>query len=306
MLPEDPAMTRPTVWVVDDSPLDAKQAQKALCDWCSVEVFSDGSTVLEHLSAHPPPDVLVLDWVMPGISGIEVVKFLRSEKGRMPEVPVLLLTARQEPTADRRRAVGRGQRLPCQAVRPRRAPRARPGAGAVFSTASARGGGREGREGSAGQFSRRILRHRRSGVHHVRKYRGLSRRRGGGRARWARRQRVHADVGARFSLPIGGPVPAASAGRYHQGQSLLPVGSPPCGRAWSEHHDRAARRHRTTSSRAPQARFLLHRRPRSALAADGDAHPRGPSSHRQARATLGHVQPTICDGSRATSDRWSA
>src|SRR6476660_6194118 len=91
-------MTRPTVWVVDDSPLDAKQAQKALSDWCSVEVFSDGSAVLEHLSTHAPPDVLVLDWVMPGITGIEVVKFLRSEKGRMPEVPVLLLTARQQPT----------------------------------------------------------------------------------------------------------------------------------------------------------------------------------------------------------------
>jgi two-component system phosphate regulon sensor histidine kinase PhoR len=97
MIAEDRATMRPTVWVVDDSPLDATKAQKALSDWCSVEVFGDGSAALERISAHPPPDVLVLDWVMPGVSGIEVVRFLRSEKGRMPEVPVLLLTARQTP-----------------------------------------------------------------------------------------------------------------------------------------------------------------------------------------------------------------
>jgi signal transduction histidine kinase len=91
-------MARPTVWVVDDSPLDARKAEKALSEWCAVEVFIDGSVVLEHLSSRPPPDVLVLDWVMPGISGIEVVQFLRSEKSRMSQVPVLLLTAQHQPS----------------------------------------------------------------------------------------------------------------------------------------------------------------------------------------------------------------
>jgi signal transduction histidine kinase len=93
----DPSVARPRVWIVDDSPLDARQAQRALHDGCSVEVFEDGSTVLEQLSSRGPPDLLVLDWVMPGISGIEVVQFLRSEKGRTAQVPVLLLTARQDP-----------------------------------------------------------------------------------------------------------------------------------------------------------------------------------------------------------------
>jgi two-component system phosphate regulon sensor histidine kinase PhoR len=88
---------RPTVWVVDDSPLDAERAQKALADSCSVHLFSDGSAALERLSAHVPPDVLVLDWVMPGITGIDVVRFLRSEKGRTTEIPILLLTAHQQP-----------------------------------------------------------------------------------------------------------------------------------------------------------------------------------------------------------------
>ena len=97
MMAEDQAQSRPLVWVVDDSPLDARQAQKALADWSSVQVFPDGSVALEQFTNHSPPDVIVLDWVMPGISGIDVVKFLRSEKGPMAQVPVLLLTARQQP-----------------------------------------------------------------------------------------------------------------------------------------------------------------------------------------------------------------
>src|SRR4051794_37481202 len=97
MIADDRTTVRPTAWVVDDSPLDAAKARIALSDWCSVQVFSDGSVALESFSTLPAPDVLVLDWMMPGVSGIEVVRFLRSEKGRMPEVPVLLLTAKQAP-----------------------------------------------------------------------------------------------------------------------------------------------------------------------------------------------------------------
>jgi len=65
---------------------------------CDTRAFTDGSAVLEALATShpPPPEVLVLDWVMPGVSGIDVVRFMRSE-GKLPQVPVLLLTARGEP-----------------------------------------------------------------------------------------------------------------------------------------------------------------------------------------------------------------
>jgi len=80
------------VWIVDDSPLDAERARKVLAGHHEVEVFSDGSAMLEHLSNHRPPDVLVLDWVMPGVSGIEVCRFLRQGNGARPELAILLLT----------------------------------------------------------------------------------------------------------------------------------------------------------------------------------------------------------------------
>lgn len=88
---------RPLVWVVDDSPLDLQHAQRAIADVCEARAFTDGSQVLELLATShpPPPEVLVLDWVMPGVTGIDVVRFMRAE-GKLPQIPVLLLTARGE------------------------------------------------------------------------------------------------------------------------------------------------------------------------------------------------------------------
>jgi len=85
-----------SVWVVDDSPLDARHAEAILSDRFEVETFTDGSAVLERIPA-TPPDALVLDWVMPGISGIEVVHFLRAGGSSLQQLPVLLLTSQHNP-----------------------------------------------------------------------------------------------------------------------------------------------------------------------------------------------------------------
>lgn len=80
------------IWIVDDSPLDAERSRRVLADQYQVRVFEDGSAMLEHLSTHPAPTVLILDWVMPGVSGIEVCRFLRSGSLARPGLAVLLLT----------------------------------------------------------------------------------------------------------------------------------------------------------------------------------------------------------------------
>jgi signal transduction histidine kinase len=84
---------RRRVWIVDDSPLDAERARRVLSGAYEIETFCDGSTVLERLTSHAAPDVLVLDWVMPGISGLEVCRFLRSRAGGDAQIGILLLTA---------------------------------------------------------------------------------------------------------------------------------------------------------------------------------------------------------------------
>jgi signal transduction histidine kinase len=89
---QGPVRSRSSVWVVDDSPLDIERARQVLQVPYDVEVFADGSAMLEHLASHAPPDVLILDWVMPGVSGIEVCRFLRSGSAARPQLAILLLT----------------------------------------------------------------------------------------------------------------------------------------------------------------------------------------------------------------------
>ncbi|MEZ5215818.1 MAG: response regulator transcription factor [Ilumatobacteraceae bacterium] len=56
----------------------------------------DGASALSTI-ASDPPDVLVLDVMMPGVDGLTVCRVLRSERNRLP---ILMLTARTE-TSDR-------------------------------------------------------------------------------------------------------------------------------------------------------------------------------------------------------------
>ena len=91
------AAPAPRIWVVDDSPADMHRTAGALSDRYAVSSFEDGSAVLERIAAEGPPEAIVLDWVMPGISGIEVIQFLRARPGASSTVPILLLTGRGRP-----------------------------------------------------------------------------------------------------------------------------------------------------------------------------------------------------------------
>ncbi|MGA7118667.1 MAG: response regulator [Polyangiaceae bacterium] len=82
---------RPTVWIVDDSPLDAEFIRRTLAPLYHVEVFSDGAAVIEHLACGQSPDAIILDWQMPGISGVDVCQFLRTH-AQTRALPILVLT----------------------------------------------------------------------------------------------------------------------------------------------------------------------------------------------------------------------
>ena len=81
------------VWVVDDSPLEARRTREVLEGTYAVDVFTDAASLIERL-AHGQvlPHLVLLDWHMPGVSGLESLLFLRE---RYDEVmlPVLVLTA---------------------------------------------------------------------------------------------------------------------------------------------------------------------------------------------------------------------
>jgi two-component system, OmpR family, phosphate regulon response regulator PhoB len=57
---------------------------------------ADGTTALE-LACKERPDLLLLDWMMPGINGIEVAKALRQDPATM-HIPIIMLTAKSQET----------------------------------------------------------------------------------------------------------------------------------------------------------------------------------------------------------------
>lgn len=83
---------RAGVWVVDDSPLQLDICRTALEPEFEVTSFASGSAAIEALGIGPGPAVMVLDWQMPDVSGLEVCRFVRGHFASA-YMPVLVLTA---------------------------------------------------------------------------------------------------------------------------------------------------------------------------------------------------------------------
>ena len=92
---------RPLVLVADDDP-DILALVRLRLEGDGYEVLSapDGETALD-LALARPPDLALLDVMMPRLDGYEVTRRLR-EHGPTTTIPIILLTARvQEPDVER-------------------------------------------------------------------------------------------------------------------------------------------------------------------------------------------------------------
>lgn len=79
------------VLIVDDDPKLLNMLRRTLLyEGFQVTTAPDGNAALAEMQAHRP-DVLVLDWMMPGLDGIGVMKHLRAANDK---TLVLMLTAR--------------------------------------------------------------------------------------------------------------------------------------------------------------------------------------------------------------------
>jgi phosphoserine phosphatase RsbU/P len=91
---------KPLIWVVDDSPLERAITIRALQPSYDFIEMADGTEVVERIGAGAPlPDALVLDWVMPGMTGGEVCRYLRSREETLA-VPIVVVTASRVETDD--------------------------------------------------------------------------------------------------------------------------------------------------------------------------------------------------------------
>jgi two-component system response regulator MprA len=95
LVPRSQPSPAAVVVVVDDDPSLVETLERLLCaEGYRVEGFTDPTAALDRLRAQAPPDLVIADCIMPGITGVELRDAL-SDAG--VEVPVLLMTALSDP-----------------------------------------------------------------------------------------------------------------------------------------------------------------------------------------------------------------
>lgn len=96
--PTPPPTVRKHVWVVDDDETVLMLAEDVLsAEGFEVETFRDPARAVE-AAVQRPPDIIVLDVMMPGLNGFEFCSRLRANPvGR--DVPVLMATSLDDPTS---------------------------------------------------------------------------------------------------------------------------------------------------------------------------------------------------------------
>ena len=101
---EKPEM--PTLLVVDDTPENIAVLREALSSTYRVKVALNGQRALDIVAASPPPDLVLLDIMMPGMDGMEVLDRIRETRSAV-ELPVIMVTAKDE-SSDIVEALDRG------------------------------------------------------------------------------------------------------------------------------------------------------------------------------------------------------
>ena len=87
-------MTASILIVEDEEPIQILLTYNLQAEGFRVRATANGEDVA-HLVNEERPDLIVLDWMLPGISGIEVCRLLRSRPDTR-DIPVIMLTARGE------------------------------------------------------------------------------------------------------------------------------------------------------------------------------------------------------------------
>ncbi len=85
-----------TILVVDDTPGNIDILQGILAPAYRVKVASSGARALEIASQGEPPDMILLDIMMPGMDGYELIRRLKADP-LTRVIPVLFITAKESP-----------------------------------------------------------------------------------------------------------------------------------------------------------------------------------------------------------------
>src|SRR5438270_293653 len=84
--------------IADDDRTTTTILSKTLARWgIDTVVATDGVSAWQYLAADQPPAIAILDWMMPGLDGLQLCRRMR-EDPRLAATYVILLTARTAKT----------------------------------------------------------------------------------------------------------------------------------------------------------------------------------------------------------------
>ena len=82
------------VLIAEDDPISRQLVRDSLIKWgYEVTIANNGNEAWEILQQEEPPQLVLLDWMMPGMDGVEVCKKVRAKKDG-PYIYIILLTAK--------------------------------------------------------------------------------------------------------------------------------------------------------------------------------------------------------------------
>jgi len=83
---------KPTILVVDDTPDNLSMMSEMLRDYYVVKLAKTGKKALQITTEAPPPDLILLDIMMPEMDGFEVMRRLKANEATR-HIPVIFLSA---------------------------------------------------------------------------------------------------------------------------------------------------------------------------------------------------------------------
>lgn len=85
-------LPKQSILVVDDTPDNIDLLTDVLCDDYRIRVATSGEKALKIVYSDEPPDLILLDIMMPGLSGLEICRRLKANPDRR-RIPIIFVTA---------------------------------------------------------------------------------------------------------------------------------------------------------------------------------------------------------------------
>jgi len=89
-------VTKKKIYLIDDDPILGKTVAQMLREYTNYEIrfFSDIKMAMGRIKKHKP-DLVLLDWVMPEMTGIDILRKLKKDK-ETKDISVFIMTGKKK------------------------------------------------------------------------------------------------------------------------------------------------------------------------------------------------------------------